>query len=310
MVLLSLAALPVWADISIPLAWNPSADASVAGYKIYYGSVSGNYTNSVDVGNVTNAVIGGLVAGTTYFFAATSYNTNGVESGFSAEAVYATTNPVVVPTPVAQPPTLDPLADISLPENALVQSINLTGISLGATNAVQAMSQSQKQKNKTPKLKITATSSNPKIVPAPKINYFNPNSTGSLKLKPVHNASGTVVITVTVSGGTSNAIITRSFTVTVLPPAAAPVAQAASVAVPAATASVSVSPAPATLVAVGMVNGHFTFNVNGTAGSQYAIQATSDLVNWTSVATNTAPFVFSDPSSTSADKKFYRAVSL
>jgi len=46
---------------NVTLAWNPSTDSTVAGYKIYYGSASGNYTNVVDVGNVTNATISGLV---------------------------------------------------------------------------------------------------------------------------------------------------------------------------------------------------------------------------------------------------------
>jgi hypothetical protein len=250
-----------------------------------------------------------LATGTTYFLAATSYDTNGVEGSFSTEAVFTTTNPVVPLSSVTPAPTLDPINDLSVPENASVQSINLTGISPGVTNTVQSMSQSQKQKNKTSKLKITATSSNPKIVPAPKVTYVNPNATGSLKLKPVHNATGTAVITITVSGGTSNAVITRSFTVTVMPPVAA-MAQVANAAVrPGAVVSVP-PPTPAALEAAGMVDGHFTFNVNGTAGSQYVIQATSDLVNWTDVQTNTAPFVFSDGSSTPADKKFYRAVSL
>ena len=59
-----------------------------------------------------------------------------------------------------------------------------------------------------------------------------------------------------------------------------------------------------------MVNGQFTFTVNGTTDSSYAVQATTDLVNWTSVQTNTAPFLFTDPNSSAAGKKFYRAVSL
>jgi hypothetical protein len=72
---------------SVPLAWNPSAGSNVAGYKIYYGVASHAYTNSVNVGNVTNATITGLSPNTTYYFAATTYNTLGVESGFSNEAM-------------------------------------------------------------------------------------------------------------------------------------------------------------------------------------------------------------------------------
>lgn len=73
---------------SVPLAWDPSTNASVGGYKIYYGIASRDYTASVDVGNVTNAVITGLSVNTTYYFAATTYDTFGVESGFSSEVTY------------------------------------------------------------------------------------------------------------------------------------------------------------------------------------------------------------------------------
>jgi hypothetical protein len=91
-------ALPALAGNSIPLAWNPSAGSNVASYKIYYGVTSHIYTKSIDVGNVTNTAIAGLSQNTTYYFAATTYNTLGVESGFSNEAILA------VPPPA--PPTL------------------------------------------------------------------------------------------------------------------------------------------------------------------------------------------------------------
>jgi hypothetical protein len=70
----------------VPLAWNPSNDPNVAGYRIYYGSASQLYTNSVTVGEVTNTVIGGLIDGCTYYFAAKSYDSAGNESEFSNEA--------------------------------------------------------------------------------------------------------------------------------------------------------------------------------------------------------------------------------
>lgn len=65
------------------LAWD--AVPGVAGYKLYQGAGSRNYTNSISVGNVTNATIS-RAPGTNYF-AATSVDTNGIESDFSNEAV-------------------------------------------------------------------------------------------------------------------------------------------------------------------------------------------------------------------------------
>jgi hypothetical protein len=74
---------------SVTLAWNPSPDSGVAGYRIYYGVGSRTYTNMVDTGTATNATIANLVAGATYYFAATSYNLLGLESDYSTEASYA-----------------------------------------------------------------------------------------------------------------------------------------------------------------------------------------------------------------------------
>jgi hypothetical protein len=84
--------LPSLAAVSVPLMWSPSVDSNVAGYKIYFGVASRVYTNSVDVGNLANAVINGLSANTTYYFAATSYDAFGDESDFSDETSASTTN--------------------------------------------------------------------------------------------------------------------------------------------------------------------------------------------------------------------------
>jgi hypothetical protein len=77
---------PVQAVPSVTLAWNPSLDTNVAGYNVYYGVACHAYTNMVNVGKATNVTITGLVEGTTYYFAATAYNTLGLESDWSNEA--------------------------------------------------------------------------------------------------------------------------------------------------------------------------------------------------------------------------------
>lgn len=73
---------------SVYLAWNPSPDTAVAGYNVHYGLASRTYTKIVPVGNATNVTISGLVAGATYYFAATAYDDIGQESGYSDEASY------------------------------------------------------------------------------------------------------------------------------------------------------------------------------------------------------------------------------
>lgn len=71
---------------SLQLAWEPSPDKTTVGYRLYWGAASGSYTNSAAVGNTTNCTITGLAIATTFYFAATAYDTNGLESAFSNEA--------------------------------------------------------------------------------------------------------------------------------------------------------------------------------------------------------------------------------
>lgn len=70
--------------LDLKLAWDPS-DSEVAGYKVYMGPSSRNYTSSVDVGNQTDCTLTGLEDGKTYYIALTAYNREGIESEYSNE---------------------------------------------------------------------------------------------------------------------------------------------------------------------------------------------------------------------------------
>ena len=67
----------------LTLVWDRNPEPDIAGYKVYYGRVSGDYTQLVTVTN-PRAKIGVSSSRTTYF-AVTAYNTNGVESDLSDE---------------------------------------------------------------------------------------------------------------------------------------------------------------------------------------------------------------------------------
>src|SRR2546427_12261921 len=69
----------------VTLAWDPNTEPDLAGYKLYYGTSSGSYQFSVDVGNLTSYTLSGLLEGRIYYFAATAYNLSLGESGFSNE---------------------------------------------------------------------------------------------------------------------------------------------------------------------------------------------------------------------------------
>jgi hypothetical protein len=75
----------------VTLQWDQNAEPDVLGYKIHYGICSRNYQYSVDVRNNTSCTISGLVEGNTYYFAATAYNTNYIDSDYSAEISYTPT---------------------------------------------------------------------------------------------------------------------------------------------------------------------------------------------------------------------------
>jgi hypothetical protein len=68
----------------IALAWDPSEDA-VAGYIVYYGTVSGVYSGQVDVGNQTSWTLPNLTAGVRYYFAVKAYSSSGLFSAASNE---------------------------------------------------------------------------------------------------------------------------------------------------------------------------------------------------------------------------------
>jgi len=65
---------------SINLIWDPNDEADLSGYRIYYGTSSENYDQSIDVGNVTSYKLSGLTKGIIYYVALTSYDTSNNES--------------------------------------------------------------------------------------------------------------------------------------------------------------------------------------------------------------------------------------
>ncbi len=73
-----------WTAPTINTNGTPLTD--LAGYTLYYGNSSGNYTTTVNVGNVTTYTFTNLAAGT-YYFAVTAYDTSGNQSAYSNEVV-------------------------------------------------------------------------------------------------------------------------------------------------------------------------------------------------------------------------------
>ncbi len=109
---------------------------------------------------------------------------------------------------VNQAPTLGGLTNRTISENAVEQTVPLSGISAGPANESWQT------------LTVTASSDNPGLIANPTVSYTSPNATGTLRFTPTVNGIGTAKITVTVkdSGGTANGgqdSTTNWFTITV-----------------------------------------------------------------------------------------------
>jgi hypothetical protein len=195
--LLLLAGSPRASGANLTVAWDPGTDPAVVGYKFYYGGSSRSYTNVQDMRAATQVTLPGLVPGNTYYFAATTYNTLGLESAYSTEAAYT--------VPVNAAPTLDQPANVTAIENAAPITVTLTGISSGSPSEAQTLT-------------VTATSSNPGLIPTPAVAYASPNPTAQLTLTPLAMSFGSATISVLVDdGGAANNSVIKTFTVSVLP---------------------------------------------------------------------------------------------
>ena len=116
----------------------------------------------------------------------------------------------VTVTPVNDSPTLAPLADVSISEDAPQQTVSLSGISAGGGESQP--------------LRVRALSDNTSLIPNPTVTYSSPGSTGSIRFTPVANQNGSATITVTVEDGGldgnlntagDNRSVSRSFVVNV-----------------------------------------------------------------------------------------------
>jgi hypothetical protein len=77
-----------WAGQSVSLTWDASVDSGIAGYALYLGSHSGNYSSRLDVGLTTVVTLNGLTAGQTEYFVVHAYGASRLEGPPSNEASF------------------------------------------------------------------------------------------------------------------------------------------------------------------------------------------------------------------------------
>jgi len=70
---------------ALEATWQENTESDLAGYRLYWGTASGVYTDSVIVGRVSHQRISGLVDGTRYYATLTALDSAGHESGPAPE---------------------------------------------------------------------------------------------------------------------------------------------------------------------------------------------------------------------------------
>jgi hypothetical protein len=122
---------------SVTFAWDPVG--GVAGYKLYQGGATRVYTNSINAGNATQTRVSGLIVGKTYYFAATAYNSSGVESDYSSEITYtvpASGTPVITLTSPINGATYTSPATIHLAANVVANGHTITQVQFLSNGAL------------------------------------------------------------------------------------------------------------------------------------------------------------------------------
>lgn len=81
---------------TVTLAWDPNTESDLDGYLLSYGTASGQYTTTIDVGNVTSYQFSEPNPSVQYYLALRAYNTSGATSPYSNEVVTIPAPPLTV----------------------------------------------------------------------------------------------------------------------------------------------------------------------------------------------------------------------
>lgn len=161
------------AATNVAFRWKANTELGLAGYKLYHGTASGAYTDSIVLGVVTNYMMTNLAVGTTYYFALSAFDTNDLESDLTPELQFPS------------PPALAAIPNQTTPEDtSLTVNLRVSDPDTLATG-----------------LTLSAASTNTVLLPTANITFSGTGTNRTMVLTPVPNQSGTTRITVTVSDG-------------------------------------------------------------------------------------------------------------
>jgi hypothetical protein len=154
-----------------------------------------NYTSDNPTGSITFQPIPNMGGQTTITVTITDagldddITTDGDNDVTSTSFVVTTNN-------TNSPPTINVVPDLALLEDAVMQVVDLTGITAGPSE--------------TQPLAVTATSNNPSLIADPLVTYDSANDNGSLSFSPLADQFGTATITVTVTDAGFDKLLTTT----------------------------------------------------------------------------------------------------
>ena len=134
---------------AINLEWDANSEEDLAGYKIYYGTSSGNYGTPISVGKISASELSGLTEGTTYYVAITAIDTSDNESEKSDEVngvaqsppstttsvATTTTTALATTTTTTASDTQAPTINITAPTASSTYSTSNSTINIGGTSS-------------------------------------------------------------------------------------------------------------------------------------------------------------------------------
>ena len=125
---------------SLTLTWDPNSEKNLQGYNLYWGTESGGpYDQVGGTQEQTTYTVSNLTEGVRYYFVATAYNTEGVESAYSNEVsgiptAGPTPTPTATPIPTSTPAipviTVQPTDQTVLVGESATFSVTATGTDL------------------------------------------------------------------------------------------------------------------------------------------------------------------------------------
>jgi hypothetical protein len=163
---------------AITLVWDANPDPELAGYVLYAGTNSGEYYTRSFIGNVTSYELSDLLKGVDYFFAVTTRTLDEMESDFS--------NEVPVRLALSNAPTVTAISDVFTGLGGSTDPIPFT------VNDLEIPAW---------KLSVSATSSNPSLVPSCGITFSGSDSNRFVTIEPDATKMGVAEISIFVSNG-------------------------------------------------------------------------------------------------------------